>query len=80
MARCILFRSEVLQHIYLTQRMKHSSNAQKSMLDECFYSMRPFSIQSAFLAQSSLFFYLERQCIRVVFVLCSDHLRSSTIC
>jgi hypothetical protein len=29
MARCILFRSEVLQHIYLTQRMKHSSDAQK---------------------------------------------------
>lgn len=71
MARCILFRSEVLQHIYLTQNRKHSSNAQKSMLDECFYSIRPFSLQSAFLAQTILYFLprapMYSGCVRFVF-------------
>lgn len=60
MARCILFRSEVLQHIYLTQRMKHSSDAQK---------MRQRSV--SFLTQVSLFFLprapMYSGCARTVF-------------
>ncbi len=61
MARCILFRSEVLQHIYLTQKKKHSSIAQKV-----------HQRNASFLARTSLFFLprapMYSGCVRIVFV------------
>lgn len=63
MARCILFRSEVLQHIHLTQKKKHSSIAQKV-----------HQMSASFLAQASLCFFTSSA---NVFMLCSYCVRTT---